>query len=83
MKFKATIQIMPREEILDPQGKATQLGLHNLGFDGMDAVRIGRRVELVVDADSEEAASATVQEACKKLLANTVIEQFEFEVSAV
>ncbi|MEL6634102.1 MAG: phosphoribosylformylglycinamidine synthase subunit PurS, partial [Bacteroidota bacterium] len=46
MTYTATIHIMPRAEILDPQGKATQLGLHNLGLDQIHDVRIGKRIEL-------------------------------------
>lgn len=71
---------MPREEILDPQGKATLSGLHNLGFDNIDQVRIGKRIEIEIEAASREMAEASVNEACKKLLANTVIEQYEFEL---
>lgn len=81
MKFKASIQIMPRKEILDPQGKATLLGLHNLGFKAVDQVRVGKRIELELEAENKEGAKASVEEACKKLLVNTIIEQFEFEVT--
>ncbi|MEO0898057.1 MAG: phosphoribosylformylglycinamidine synthase subunit PurS [Bacteroidota bacterium] len=80
MKYSATIYIMPRPEILDPQGKATLKGLSNLGFDSFEGVRIGKRIELVLSAANEEEASNMVQEACKKLLANTVIEEFTFEL---
>lgn len=80
MKFKATIEIMPREEILDPQGKATLQGLHNLGYQHFDHVRIGKRIEMEVEAADAATAQSVVAEACKKLLANTVIEQFSFEV---
>lgn len=80
MKFEATIQIMPRPEILDPQGKATTLGLHNLGFDQMGDVRIGKRITLNLEAADEAAAQTMVEDACRKLLANTVIEEFSFEL---
>lgn len=72
---------MPRKEILDPQGKATLLGLHNLGFKAVDQVRVGKRIELELEAENKEGAKASVEEACKKLLVNTIIEQFEFEVT--
>ena len=65
---------MPRPEILDPQGKATQLGLHNLGLDQVGRVRIGKRIELTVEAESEEEAREKLDLARKKLLANNVIE---------
>ena len=83
MKFKATIHIMPRPEILDPQGKATLHGLHNLGFSQVDQVRIGKQVEVALEATDAEAATASLDEACKKLLANPVIEQYQFELTAI
>ncbi|MBX7240564.1 MAG: phosphoribosylformylglycinamidine synthase subunit PurS [Bacteroidia bacterium] len=80
MQFKAVVHIMPRPEILDPQGKATLNGLKNLGFQNVESVRVGRRVELAIEADSKEEAEAKVQEASRKLLANSVTEVFRFEV---
>lgn len=82
MKFTATIHIMPRPEILDPQGKATLHGLHNLGFSQMEQVRIGKRIELGLEADDEQAARAAIEEACRKLLANPIVEQFRYEFKA-
>ncbi|GAB4404052.1 MAG: phosphoribosylformylglycinamidine synthase subunit PurS [Bacteroidia bacterium] len=83
MKFQATIHIMPRPEILDPQGKATLLGLHNLGFDSIETARIGKRIEVALDARDEADAAATVDEACRKLLANLVIERYSFELQVL
>ncbi|MDX1909105.1 MAG: phosphoribosylformylglycinamidine synthase subunit PurS [Bacteroidia bacterium] len=80
MKYKATVHIMPRREILDPQGKATQLGLHNLGFQHVDGVRIGKRIELEVEAATQEEARSIAEEASRKLLVNTIIEQFHLEL---
>lgn len=73
---------MPRKEILDPQGKATLHGLQNLGFDQVAGVRIGKRIELELEADDASSAEASVEEACRKLLTNMVIEEFVFEVEA-
>ena len=81
MNYKATIHIMPRDEILDPQGKATMLGLHNLGMDDIHHVRIGKRIELEVEAKDKQEAEDKVKEACTKLLANTIIEKFEVELA--
>ena len=81
MQFYATIHIMPRDEILDPQGKATQLGLKNLDLENIDQVRIGRRIELQVEAKDKSVAEKQVQEACNKLLANPIIEKFHFELT--
>lgn len=79
MTFTAIVHIMPRTEILDPQGKATEAGLHNLGFPFAN-VRVGKRIQLEVDAADKDAAKAQVTEASKKLLVNTITEQFTVEI---
>jgi phosphoribosylformylglycinamidine synthase len=83
MSYHAIIHIMPRPELLDPQGKATLLGLHNLGFADISQARIGKRIELSVEADTEAQAKELVEAACKKLLANPVIDQYHFELKAL
>lgn len=80
MKFRANINIMPRPELLDPQGKATTLGLKNLGFDQVNDLRIGKRIQLELEATDRSAAEAQVDDACKKLLANLIMESYEFEL---
>ncbi|MDP2188930.1 MAG: phosphoribosylformylglycinamidine synthase subunit PurS [Sphingobacteriaceae bacterium] len=83
MKFKAEIDIMPHDALLDPQGKAVQAGLQNLGLSGVDQVRVGKHISISLEADSEAAAKAAVDEACKKLLANLIVERYHFEIAAV
>lgn len=83
MKFKAEIDIMPLEALLDPQGKAVLNGLKNIGLNGIENVRVGKHINLVVEAADEEAARLIVSEACSKLLANQVMEYFEFTLSAL
>lgn len=83
MKFLADITVMPQKEILDPQGKAVKLGLHNLGMDAIDNVRIGKHITLEVEAAGQDAAEVQVREACEKLLANLIMEEFSFEVRSV
>ncbi len=78
MKYLAQIDIMTRPEILDPQGKAVKLGLHNLQMDTIDKVRIGKHIRLEVDAETEEQASQTVDAACRQLLANLIMEDYSF-----
>lgn len=78
MKFIAEINVMPQREILDPQGKAVKLGLHNLGIDDVSDVRIGKHITLSLDADSEAAAQQLVETACSKLLANLIMEDFTY-----
>lgn len=78
MKFIAQINVMPQKEILDPQGKAVKLGLNNLGMATIDNVRIGRHISLEVEADTKEAAESQIDTACKKLLANLIMEEYSF-----
>lgn len=79
MIYSAEINVMPLKELLDPQGKAVEQGLHNLGFQ-MSAIRIGRHITLKIEASSKEEATQKVEEACKKLLHNPVMEYYEFTV---
>jgi phosphoribosylformylglycinamidine synthase len=81
MKFLAEINIMPQKEILDPQGKAVKLGLNNLGISSVSDVRIGKHISLELEAENEESAKAMVELACKKLLANLIMEDFDFKLS--
>ncbi|MFC5409591.1 phosphoribosylformylglycinamidine synthase subunit PurS [Larkinella bovis] len=78
MKYIAEINIMPQKEILDPQGKAVKLGLHNLHIDSVGDVRIGKHIRLEVEAESEDAAKTTVDTACRQLLANLIMEEYSF-----
>ncbi|MCC5919647.1 MAG: phosphoribosylformylglycinamidine synthase subunit PurS [Cyclobacteriaceae bacterium] len=80
MQYLAKINVMTHSEILDPQGKAVKLGLQNLGVKGVNDVRIGKRIEMTLEADSEEAAKEAIDTACKKLLANVVMENYEFTI---
>lgn len=80
MKYTAHINVMPLKELLDPQGKAVNSSLHNLGLEKVHGVRIGKHITLELDAASKEEAEALANEACKKLLANPVMEQFDLSV---
>ena len=79
MKFKAEIDVMPLDALLDPQGKAVLGGLHNLGMNGVQDVRVGKHITLQIEAADEAAARTVAEEASKKLLANAVMEYFEIE----
>jgi len=78
MKYIAEINIMPLKALLDPQGKAVTHGMKNLGFEEVSNVRVGKHITLEIEADTEKAASARVDEACKKILTNPIIEGYEF-----
>lgn len=81
MKFKAEIDIMPLEALLDPQGKAVGSGLKNMGLDNLSEIRVGKHITLQVEAADEEAAKAAVDRACTQLLANPVMEFYRFELN--
>jgi phosphoribosylformylglycinamidine synthase PurS subunit len=81
MKFRAEIDVMPIKEILDPQGKAVKLGLANLGLKQVNNVRIGKHILLELEAESREAATTKVEDACKKLLANLVMEDYSYTIT--
>lgn len=83
MKFRAEIDVMPLKELLDPQGKAVAAGMKNLGLTDIHDVRIGKHISLEFDAATKEVAAEKVEQACKKLLANQIMESFKFEVSAL
>lgn len=80
MKFKAEIDVMPLEALLDPQGKAVTNSMKNIGLDMIDGVRIGRHVRLFVEAADEKDANNKVEEACKKLLANQIMESYTISI---
>lgn len=83
MNFLAEINVMPLKEILDPQGKAVTGSMKNLGLTAVSNVRIGKHITLEVDAPDEETAHQQVDEACKKLLANLIMESYDFEIKAI
>jgi len=82
MIFRAQIDVMPLEEILDPQGKAVKHGLQNLGIAGLQDVRVGRHITLRIEAESADAAHLQAETACKKLLANLIIEGYTIAIEA-
>jgi phosphoribosylformylglycinamidine synthase PurS subunit len=82
MKFIAEIDVMPLKALLDPQGRAVTGVLKNIGLAELENVRIGKHITVEVDASSEDNARQKVEEACKKLLANPIMESFHFTVKA-
>lgn len=78
MKYTAEINVMPLKALLDPQGKAVQARLHNMGLKEVSQVRIGKRITLEVEAPDEKKASELVDKACKDLLHNPIMESYEF-----
>ena len=80
MKFTAEIDVMPLKALLDPQGKAVTGSMKNLNLPEINNVRIGKHITLEIEAASKDAAKAKVDEACKKLLCNQIMEFYEFEL---
>jgi phosphoribosylformylglycinamidine synthase len=77
--FRFAVNVTPKPGILDPQGRAVEGSLGHLGIDGVSAVRVGRRVELTVDAQDGPSAHAVVDRLARELLSNPLIEVYEIE----
>ena len=78
--FKSKIRVTLRPSILDPQGKAVEHAIGTLGVGVVQDVRMGKYIEMKVDARTEAEARRTTEDVCKKLLANPVMEDFIFEI---
>lgn len=81
-QYQAKIYVTLRPSVLDPAGTAVEAGLRHLGHGGVEGVRIGKYVELKLSAESEETARQTLDQMCDQLLANPVIENYRFELTA-
>ena len=81
--YQATIIITLRKSILDVQGKAVEHGIHSLGMTNVSNVRIGKQVQLDIDAADDADAARITDEACRKILANSVMEDYSFTVAKV
>jgi phosphoribosylformylglycinamidine synthase len=82
-KFQAEIDVMPKKEILDPQGKAVTGSMKNLGLEEIQNVRIGKHISLEIEADNSETAHTKVDQACKNLLANLIMESYSFSLHEI
>ncbi|HTM08138.1 MAG TPA: phosphoribosylformylglycinamidine synthase subunit PurS [Verrucomicrobiae bacterium] len=78
--MRAKIFISFKNGVLDPQGKAVERSLHTLGYQEVRDVRMGKYLEIELEAASREAAESRLREMCDKLLANPVIEDYRFEI---
>lgn len=83
IKFQAEIDVMPKKEILDPQGKAVTGSMKNLGLSEIQNVRIGKHITLEIEAATEAAANEKVEQACKNLLANLIMESYSFNLKQI
>lgn len=78
--MKATVYVTIKENVLDPQGNAVQGSLQTLGFNEVAKVRIGKYLEIQLDTNDRAQAEERVKAMCEKLLANTVVEDYRFEL---
>jgi len=80
MKFIAQVKVMPLKNILDPQGKAVQTGLKSMGYNAVAQVRVGKNIELIIEAENAVDAKTQAEEISKSLLANLIMEEFEIQI---
>lgn len=78
--LKATVYVTIKQNVLDPQGKAVQGALQSMGYNDVQSVRIGKYMELTLATDERAEAERKVKEMCEKLLANTVVEDYRFDI---
>lgn len=81
--FQAEIDVMPKKEILDPQGKAVTGSMKNLGLAEIKNIRIGKHISLQIEAENETVAAEKVELACKNLLANLIMESYTFKLEQI
>jgi phosphoribosylformylglycinamidine synthase len=81
-QYLVKVFILPKPDVLDPQGKAVMAGLISIGFNEVQDTRIGKYIEIMIETENSESIEKRISEMCDKLLANTVIENYSFEVIA-
>ncbi len=79
-KYQAQIYVTLRPSVLDPAGVAVQSGLSHLGYDNVEQIRIGKYIQLNITATDEDSAKQQLERICEQLLANTVIENYRFDL---
>ncbi len=80
MKYLAQINIMPLKALLDPQGKAVLNNAKKTGFNDVANIRIGKHIDVEIDAESKDRAVEKIDELCRKILTNPIIESYEFTI---
>ncbi|NJN75010.1 MAG: phosphoribosylformylglycinamidine synthase subunit PurS [Synechococcaceae cyanobacterium RL_1_2] len=81
--YRSQIHVTLRPSVLDPAGTAVLSGLHSMGYGQVEQVRIGKYIELTLQADNEEEAQTKLDQMCDQLLANPVIENYTIELELV
>ncbi|MCK9255073.1 MAG: phosphoribosylformylglycinamidine synthase subunit PurS [Bacteroidales bacterium] len=80
MKFLAQINIMPQKALLDPQGKAVMSSAKKIGFDTVNNIRIGKHIEVEIEAKDKQNAADLIDDLCKKILTNPIVESYNFNL---
>jgi phosphoribosylformylglycinamidine synthase PurS subunit len=80
VRFAAAVDVMPKSGISDPQGTTIERALPTIGFEGIEDVRVGKRIEFVIEAPDEQSAASLIRRACERFLSNPVIEDFNFTI---
>ena len=73
---------MPHKELLDPQGKTVARNMDHVGINGVEDVRIGKHIEILIEAADEQSARAIIEQACQKFLANMIMESYSFDIKS-
>ena len=81
VEYQASIKVMLKPTVLDPQGVAVKNSLATMGYDAVTALRVGKHLELRLEADDETSARRLVEEMCDQLLANPVVEEYHVELA--
>lgn len=80
MKFLAQINIMPQKALLDPQGKAVMSSAKKIGFDTVNNIRIGKHIEVEIEAKDKQNAADLIDDLCKKILTHPIVESYNFNL---
>jgi len=83
MNFSVEINIMPHKALLDPQGKAVNSTLHNIGYKTIEDVRIGKHITLEIEAKSKDEANKIIENVCLKVLSNPIVENYSFSIKTL
>jgi phosphoribosylformylglycinamidine synthase subunit PurS len=81
VKYLAEIEILPLKGLLDPQGKAVTHSMPSIGLNNIENVRVGKFITMEIEAESDAAAHGTAETACKKLLANLIMESYQIRIA--
>ncbi|MDR1486923.1 MAG: phosphoribosylformylglycinamidine synthase subunit PurS [Deltaproteobacteria bacterium] len=83
MKFKASVKVMLKQSVLDPQGATLERALKSMGHQNVDSIRVGKLIELILDEDDEKKAEAAVDAWADELLANPVMENYSYTIESI